>query len=88
MIVDPRQLQKVSDDIFDGSHTTDVGMYKKTIASITKARVLQAAVESNKMLMLPTISHRSAGFQWHTHIDCGSTLGMRNLTSVRKGAGD
>ena len=35
MIADPRQLQKVSDDVFDldGSHTTDVGMYKKTTSN-------------------------------------------------------
>jgi hypothetical protein len=37
-----------------------------TIASITKASVLQAAVESNRMsLILRTISHRSAGLQWY-----------------------
>jgi hypothetical protein len=34
MIADPGQLQKVSDDIFDldGSDTTNMGMYKKTLS--------------------------------------------------------
>jgi len=75
----------------DGSHTSNVGMYKKTTSDDSEynqsesatgcCRVQQNAYASNYFLSVRRL-------QWHPHIDHGSTLGILNLTSVRKGAGD
>ena len=54
MIADPRQLQKVSDDVLDldGSDTTNVGMYKKTTSDNSEYN--QSECTTYKLQLCPT----------------------------------
>ena len=64
MIVDPRQLQKVSDNVFDGSHMTNVGMYKKTTSDNSEYNQSESATGCGQVQQnayASNYSHQSAG---------------------------